>query len=291
MAGQGSAPSRRWFSDIARLGDALAASPTMKQATRVAYSHAVGRPDFSDEFERRLTAELLRSKVATALSAEVAIADVTLEDLSPVIGFHIVDVPGTRAPCDLWLVWEHEDGSMTRVPANVKTEAGGRYTSNRACALGPLLDWLTDESGKIDSTRRGIGPDEMLVELLAGTRKLIPARDYLLLIAEPDAESTGRLTIRSLIARHRSSGTGLAVSRHQNRDVVVYLNDTGSVIEPTCAIARELALALLPNGGASRVRTELLALVPEKNRRQIASTLAAMSTGDLVSRLTTTEEE
>lgn len=286
MAGQGSAPSRRWFSDIARLSDALAACPTMELAVRKAYAHAVGRADFSDEFERALAAQLLCPAAAQSLSAEVAACVVELEDLRPVTGFHIVDVPGTRAPCDMWLVWEHVDGGTTRVPANVKTESATKNKKNRGCALGPLLSWLTEEDGEIDKTRRGLDPDQMLVELLAGTRKLIPGRDYLLMIATPDVESTGRVTIRSLIARHQSIGTGLALERHQNRDVTVYLANPGPVIGPTCAIARELALALLPAGGSARVRAELIALVPERQRRQVATTLAMMTADELVRRLT-----
>jgi hypothetical protein len=261
----------------------------MERAVAAAWAGSTGRPDFSDEFERRLAQELQLPSVADALSTEVAAAYVELEDLPPVTGFHVVDVPGTRAPCDLWLCWEHGD-AVTKIPANVKTENGASNKKNRGCALGPLMSWLTEEDGRIDKASQGIDPDRMLVELAAGTRKLVPGRDYLLMIARDDG-STRRLTIRSLIARHRSSGTGLAVARHQNRDVTVYLGDVGPVIGPTYPIARELAVALLPAGGTSRLQAELLALVPERNRRKAAALLAAMTPEQIIERLIATAEE
>lgn len=255
----------------------------MQSAVKDAYRTAVGRPDFSDVFESELLERLARTQTADRLSAEVAGADVTLSDLPPVTGFHVEAVAGTRKPCDVWLVWHHADGA-TRVPANVKTEAGN-HERNQGCALGPLLSWLTDADGRIDAVVKGLDPDQVLIEMLAGSRKLQPGRDYLLIIARPDASETGRVDIRSLIARHGTGDTGLALARHPNRDVVVYHGNCGAVIGPEFDIARELATSLLPAGGATRLVAELLALVPPSKRRQLARTLVDMSTDDLVDRV------
>jgi hypothetical protein len=260
-------PSRRWLSDIARLADALAALPSVIQLVGAAEKAAAGDPK---RFEDVLVDLLVES---ATLSADVVAASVTLEDLPPVTGFHVEKVPGSRRPCDAWLVWEHAE-SETRVPANVKLETDLKATRrNFAVALGPLLSWLTDADGSIDRARRGLDPDRALIELLAGTRKLHPGRDYLLFIAYPGNGKSGRVAIRSLVARHALSGTGLALARHGSRDVVVYQSKWGEVIGADCDIARELAVALLPTGGATRLAAELLALTPPSKRRRLAKAL------------------
>jgi hypothetical protein len=54
---------------------------------------------------------------------------------------------------------------------------------------------------------------------------------------------------------------------------VVYDGKCGPVIGAECDIARELAVALLPTGGATRLAAELLALTPPAKRRRLAKAL------------------
>jgi hypothetical protein len=253
----------------------------MVSSVSQAWTACGGLADFSDAFQRDLVARLVEPDAAAALSKEMVDKQVALDDLAPVVGVRIIDVPGTRAPCDLWIVWEHAE-SETSVPANVKTERTDRRSRvNRGCALGPLMSWLTDIDGKIDRVSHGLDVNQMIVELLNGNRSLIEGRDYLLVVVVD-----GKVEIRSLIARHRENGIGLAVARHPNRDISVYRTNAGPVIGPGIDIARELAHAFLPAGGSHRVRAELIALTPVRRRRRIAKALAVMPDKELLGRIT-----
>lgn len=279
----GYAPRRRWLSDLAALHNVFAECHTVQAAARMAVRNAAGRPGswgkvVEDEFVRLLA----KPSVARRLSAEAAgrATAITIVDLPEVVGLDLEPVPGERSPCDLILHWRHPR-SATSVPANVKTVTGtNRSTARFLCALAPLVAHLTDPEADIRSIRRGLDPDAVLVELLAGRLKLVPGRDYLALTIDSGGDAVSVWAVGA-VSRLQQDGISPMVVRHSNRDVVNIVGTPGPVLGSAVDIARTLASALLPRPRVSRIHTQLLAAAPPASRRALAAKLADMSTEDL----------
>ncbi len=277
-------PTRRWLTDIAALHSAFADTPTVARIVRSAVVHARRSSDFSEALEKKLVASFTPAR-CRAIANEMDLSNFPLSDLTCLSGFRIEAIEGFRRPADCWIVWEHGDGTETRVPINIKGVRRQQklYAGDFACALGPFLAWLTMPNGRIDERYRG-NPDELLVDLIRGTRKLVPGRDYFLWSIE-DRGGPVTHNLRSLVSRHRADGTGLAIWRHYQRNVVVYTANVGTTISPNFDIARELAIALLPPPGVGRLQVELLSAVPVSDQRRVARALAKLTDEELVERL------
>ena len=277
-------PTRRWLTDIAALHSAFADTPTVARLVRSAVIHARRSSDFSDTLEKKLVASFTAAK-CRAIAAEMNLSNFPLSDLTQLTGVRIEAIEGFRQPADCWIVWQHSDGEETRVPINIKGIRRKQQlcAGDFACALGPFLAWLTMPNGKIDKRFKG-NPDELLIDLVRGTRKLVPGRDYFLWSIE-DRGGPVTHNLRSLVSRHHADGTGLAIWRHTQRNVVNYTSNVGTTIGPSVDIARELAIALLPSSGVGRLQVELLAAIPASSRRRVAQALAKLTDEELVAKL------
>ena len=241
----------------------------MIRCAKAAYKTSIGVPNRGDVVEADLLRRLTGKNNLKRLTCELLLQNVVLEDLPPIRDVVIESVPGVRRSLDCWFVFTHDAGE-TRIPVNVKTTSTPQDRKNFGVALGPLLAYMTDPSAKIDSLGRSeIDADQIILELISGNRKLVPGRDYWLL--EIDIRN-GNFLCRSLIARHGVYGTGLALERHQSRDVINY-TPCGGVILPKFDIAKALGYALLPKPSASRIKTQILAW----NLQQEKATLAGGS--------------
>lgn len=248
-------PSRRWLSDIAAIFDALSSCPTVKRCVRLACAASAGKPDRSSYLERDLLRRLSSRGNTERLTKELCSLPMKLRDLPPVTGVFVRVVEGDRYPLDCWFVFSHRDGLETPIPVNVKTK-DSRATRDRAVALGPLLHWLTEQGANLEKITQNLDADGMILGLIEGRTKILPGRDYWLMEVSAK-ESVARF--RSLIARHKKTGTGLAVERHISRDVVNYVA-AGGVVEEGFDIARELGLALLPVPSMSRLELQLFSV-------------------------------
>lgn len=268
---------------MATVHQAFAATPTVSRIVAASAKYARKQADFSAALEKRLIAQLT-PKACAAIVAEIPVLE--LHDLSSIESLRVESIDGYRRPADCWLVWTHVDGTTTRVPVNIKGigERVKRPAHDFAVALGPLLSWMTEKDGRIDNLFRG-SPDNIIRELLAGTRKLHRGRDYYIWSIESLPDQPVTHTLRSLVAHHHISGSGLALARHTSRDVVSYHHKIGPVIGPKVDIARELALALLPRAGRGRLHIEVLAALPIEKRRDVALLLATVSEDELANRI------
>lgn len=240
----------------------------MIRCAKAAYKTSIGVPNRGDVVEADLLRRLTGKNNLKRLTCELLAQNVVLEDLPPIRDVVIESVPGVRRSLDCWFVFTHDAGE-TRIPVNVKT-TNKNNAKNFGVALGPLLAYMTDSNAKIHSLGRGeIDADQIILELISGHRKLVPGRDYWLL--EIDI-CNGNFLCRSLVARHGVDGTGLALERHQSRDVINYLPCAG-LISPKFDIAKALGYALLPKPSASRIKTQILAW----NLQQEKTTLAGGS--------------
>ena len=239
----------------------------MVRCARAAYKSSAGQPNRAVFIEADVLRRLSSRANTETLSRELLSKSVELVDLPTVISVRVEVVKRERYPLDCWFVFQH-DSSETRIPVNVKTAtlANEKTYRSRAVALAPLLSWLSDPHGRIDFIARDLDADQMILELIYGARRIVPGRDYY--IFEINLRNGG-LSFRSLIARHRSDGTGLALERHQSRDIVNYV-PAGGIIEPRFDIAQALGYALLPKASASRMKTQILAwnLQQEKATRK-----------------------
>lgn len=262
---------------------AFAATPTVARIVSSSVRYARKQPDFSSALEERLI-EALAPRTCRMIVEEMPALE--LHDLSPISSLRVENITGYRRPADCWMVWTHVDGNTTRVPVNIKGNGERLQPASQdfAVALGPFLSWMTEKDGRIDKAFRG-SPDRTLRELLAGTRKLQPGRDYYIWAIESLPDQPVTHALRSLVAHHNISGTGLAIIRHTSRDVVSYQHKVGPVIGPNFDIARELALALLPRAGRGRLHLELLAALPPERRREVALILENISEEDLAQRI------
>jgi len=268
---------------MAALHQSFSTTPTVSRIVSASAKFARKQPDFSVALESRLISQLTPKKCLTIVKEMPPLA---LQDFSPIASLRVVNITGYRRPADCWLEWTHVDGTTTRVPVNIKGigERTKAASSDFAVAIGPLLSWMTEADGRIDSQFRG-SPDNVLRELLAGTRKLYPGRDYYIWSIESLPNQPVVHTLRSLVAHHHSSGSGLAITRHTSRDVISYHAKFGPVIGPKVDIARELAVALLPRAGRGRLHIEILAALPVEQRRDVALILESVTEEELAQRI------
>ena len=268
---------------MARVHQAFAATPTVSRIVAASTRYARRQPDFSSALERRLIKQLNSATCSTIVGE---MPKLELYDLPAVSGLQVESIVGYRRPADCWLVWTHVDGTVTRVPVNVKgvSHRIKSATQDFAVALGPFLSWLTEKDGRIDEPYRH-NADDILRELLAGTRKLQPGRDYYIWAIESAPNMPVTHTLRSLVAHHHSSGSGLALGRHTSRDVISYSHKVGAIIGPQVDIARELALALLPRPGRGRLHIEILSALPVDKRREVARALEGVTEQELAQRI------
>lgn len=268
---------------MAAVHQAFAATPTVSRIVAASVRYARKQPDFSSALESKLISKLTPTACA-AIVAEMPALE--LHDLSPIASLRVENISGYRRPADCWLVWTHVDGTSTRVPVNIKGvgERIKQVARDFAVALGPFLSWMTEADGQIDKAYRG-SPDSILRELLAGTRKLHPGRDYYIWSIESLPDQPVTHTLRSLVAHHHASGSGLALGRHTSRDVISYNHKVGPVIGTKFDIARELAIALLPRAGRGRLHIEVLAALPVEKRREVALVLENVTEDELAQRI------
>jgi len=268
---------------MAAVHQAFAATPTVSRIVASSARYARKQADFSAALETKLIAQLTPKACAEIVNE---MSTLELHDLSPIASLQVEHIAGYRRPADCWLVWTHVDETTTRVPVNIKG-IGERLqpgSNDFAVALGPFLSWMTQTDGRIDKGYRG-SPDNILRELLAGTRKLCRGRDYYIWAIESLPNQPVTHTLRSLVAHHHASGTGLALCRHTSRDVISYQPKFGPVIGPKVDIARELAIALLPRAGRGRLHIEVLAALPVERHRDIALILENVTEEELAQKI------
>lgn len=210
---------------------------------------------------------------------------VQMRDLPPVTGVSIDTAPGSRRSLDLIVTWHHKGGTHTVVPVNVKTRTRSQPTNDLALSLRELLRFVTQPDYDLTSSpRSGPSADEILVELLAGVRKLVPGRDYYLLIIDTENGHMTDWRWQGLLSEVTTDGR-LAISRHASRDNVRYCNAAG-VIPDNFDIATALTYALLPAGSPSRLRAEILTATPRRKRRALAVTLQQLTDDELLRTVT-----
>jgi hypothetical protein len=282
---------RRWLRDLAALMDALVATDALREAARGAITDASDpafsdRGSWNDRVETRLLECLARPVTAALISQQATAAAAALElgDLPAVTGVRLERVKGAKAPCDLVACFDHAHGATSTVPVNVKC-SGKRSGKPLACALGPLVQHLTDPGYDIRRGTRGLNPDAVLLDLLRGTTKLAPARDYYILELE---HRSGRLTgldARGLVSRTNPSGTALAISRHASRENVLYHAAYGGLLPDGFDVARALAIALLPSTREGRLLAYLVAVSAPEDRTSVAAALAQLTDAQILARL------
>lgn len=288
-------PSRRWLSDLARLHDALADLPLIQIAAAQALSEA-SDPKFlgqekrtwSELVETRLAYHLIGSRKAAALREDaVELAQsMKFADLPPIVDFSLRLFGGQRAPADLLITWKHSTGRRTVIPVNVKVETGRRQASSFAVALAPLVSFIT--GGELE-IRHGSDPDRTILELLAGTRKLAPARDYYLLRINTYNRTAPDVSLQGMLSRHSEDETSLMIGRHASRDTVLY-RPGGAIIAPTFDVARAFGEAMIPRAREGRLGAALMAYCPPKDRRALAEALVTLedeAVSQLLSQLVT----
>jgi len=289
------APRRRWLTDLAALHDGLAATPTLGAAAKAAITDASDptytaghRASYGELVEERLLARLADPAIASALSVEAceAAAEVELHDVPKVVGLTVEAVPASKAPCDLLLHWWHHPGRPpTTIPVNVKAPAAAdRGSAPLACALAPLVNYLTNPAADIRYVPHGLNPDAVLVDLLAGSRELVAHRDYYLLSLVHRDYEFERVELRGLVSRMNVGGTALGITRHASRANVLY-ERAGAVVAPGFDVARALATALLPVPREGHLAAYLLAVVDGPLRPEYAALLDGLADAEIVALL------
>ena len=230
--------------------------------------------------------ELGRKATQQAISTYVAEADIPLAAMPPVTGLVIERVHGSRKPLDFLFRWQHEHGE-TLVPVNLKAREMQEKSDpkNLALSLRELLRWLTQADHDLrQPPRKGPTADGILVELVAGQRKLVPGRDYYLLVIDTDHGHLSSWRWHGLISQVKDDGC-LAISRHASRDNVLHVKPQRPIAEDA-DLRLALIEALLPVGSVARVRSEILAASSRGKRRDLARRLQEIPDAGLMARIT-----
>lgn len=279
-------PTRRWLSDLAKLHDALNQSTAFQAALRSGVRAAVGVPGaWGDVVEEQVIARLTDPAVAATIRAEVCVlaSRLGLHDLPPVSGVRFENVQGSRLSLDCWVVWEHHDSSETRVPLNIKSADAARTgtTADLAVSLRQFLLHVTDPEHDLEHPKRnGPSADDLLVEMMAGTRKLVPGRDYYLLILTTDGGELVKWRWHGLLSSLDAEGR-LAIRRHKSRENVLFV-PRSRVIHAGFDIRAAVIAELMPSGSPSALRAAIVSAAPKSRRRATAQVISGLSDDELL---------
>jgi hypothetical protein len=256
---------------------------------------AASTPDRTQAWGNRVEGELgkLLADPGTAarVSADLVAVSAGWDSARTVTAVKIQVIKGTAAPQDLLLRIRFDDGSGYVLMVNVKVLASETTNYGNGVSLSTFLRMATepDFDPAAQTSARGYDPDSAVLEMLAGTRKIIPGRDYYIL----HVQTTAELTTREVVAwhfqgllSHITEDGHPCVRRHTSRDVVQVFQAT-RVLPPGYDINREIALAMMPTHRPGAVRARIVAALAtnSKEGRSLAGTLLAMSDAELAARI------
>lgn len=290
------AGGRTFLSHNARVFGCLVESKTLArlvaQAARsTAKKHGSNR-SAADPFEVAVKDRILEPVNAAQIAAEtVEICGNCYPESRDLVKVELSDGPGKGDPlADLLIRFRFDRGRTVTVATNIKRL---QPTTNKPEG-GSLLSFvrLATEPGydPADPPRNiGFDADHTILEWFAGRRKILDARDYLILACRIDGGRLGGIEAWGTLAGVDANGKPI-VTRHGNR-AVIYTAKPSGTLDPSTDVNAEISAQLLPAATPSSLRAHLAALVAKRDgiaaARDLTTTLLDLVDNDLLGRFLT----